>query len=144
MSDKNQPQNFFFTAENLAEAKRIVAKYPEGRHASALIPLLDLAQRKKLHIGGLVLAEEVSEETPKIQFQTKPKRLSAVERKKRYQEEADRIQNKHPQATKSAIAQAIINHLLEHDPSYIKKEDGDTYPSTTIIRLIKLKKVSTV
>ena len=46
MSDKNQPQNFFFTAENLAEAKRIVAKYPEGRHASALIPLLDLAQRQ--------------------------------------------------------------------------------------------------
>ncbi|MGE4350862.1 MAG: NADH-quinone oxidoreductase subunit NuoE [Bdellovibrionales bacterium] len=41
-----QPQNFFFTAENLAEAKRIIAKYPAGKQASALLPLLDLAQRQ--------------------------------------------------------------------------------------------------
>ena len=39
-------KNFFFTPENLAEAKRIVAKYPAGRQASAILPLLDLAQRQ--------------------------------------------------------------------------------------------------
>jgi NADH-quinone oxidoreductase subunit E len=37
---------FAFTSENLARAETIVAKYPEGRQASAVIPLLDLAQRQ--------------------------------------------------------------------------------------------------
>jgi len=41
-----QPQNFFFTPENLAAAKKIVAKYPAGKQASAILPLLDLAQRQ--------------------------------------------------------------------------------------------------
>ena len=40
------PKNFFFTPENLAEAKKIVAKYPAGKQASAILPLLDLAQRQ--------------------------------------------------------------------------------------------------
>jgi len=38
--------SFAFTAENVARAKQIVAKYPEGRQASAVMPLLDLAQRQ--------------------------------------------------------------------------------------------------
>ena len=42
----NQPDNFAFTRENEAEIKRIVAKYPKGRQASAVMPLLDLAQRQ--------------------------------------------------------------------------------------------------
>lgn len=37
---------FEFTAENLAEAKKIVAKYPAGRQASAVMPLLTLAQKQ--------------------------------------------------------------------------------------------------
>lgn len=37
---------FAFTPENLERAKRIIAKYPEGRQQSAVIPLLDLAQRQ--------------------------------------------------------------------------------------------------
>ena len=37
---------FAFTAENLEAAKAIVAKYPEGREASATLPLLTLAQRQ--------------------------------------------------------------------------------------------------
>ncbi|NBV54906.1 MAG: NADH-quinone oxidoreductase subunit NuoE [Alphaproteobacteria bacterium] len=37
---------FSFTPDNLARARAIVAKYPEGRQASAVIPLLDLAQRQ--------------------------------------------------------------------------------------------------
>ena len=35
-----QPANFTFTAENLAWAKEQIAKYPEGRQASAVIPIL--------------------------------------------------------------------------------------------------------
>ena len=41
-----QPASFAFTSENLARARAIVAKYPPGRQASAILPLLDLAQRQ--------------------------------------------------------------------------------------------------
>jgi NADH-quinone oxidoreductase E subunit len=41
-----QPSHFEFTPENLETAKRIIAKYPPGRQASAVLPLLDLAQRQ--------------------------------------------------------------------------------------------------
>ncbi len=43
---ENQPDSFAFTRENESEIKRIVAKYPKGRQASAVMPLLDLAQRQ--------------------------------------------------------------------------------------------------
>ncbi|MBC2777584.1 complex I 24 kDa subunit family protein [Parasphingopyxis marina] len=38
--------NFAWTEENAAKAKDIIARYPEGRQASAVMPLLDLAQRQ--------------------------------------------------------------------------------------------------
>jgi len=37
---------FAFTAENDALAKQFIARYPPGRQRSAIIPLLDLAQRQ--------------------------------------------------------------------------------------------------
>ena len=37
---------FAFTAENMKLAQAIIAKYPSGRQASAVMPLLDLAQRQ--------------------------------------------------------------------------------------------------
>ena len=47
MSDTNvEPASFAFTEENLAQAAKIIAKYPEGRQQSAVMPLLDLAQRQ--------------------------------------------------------------------------------------------------
>lgn len=47
MSAVKQPsENFSFTPENLARAEKIIAKYPAGRQASAVIPLLDIAQRQ--------------------------------------------------------------------------------------------------
>lgn len=42
----SQAETFEFTAENLERARGIIAKYPEGRQASAVMPLLDLAQRQ--------------------------------------------------------------------------------------------------
>jgi len=42
----DQPDSFAFSKENEAEIKRIIAKYPKGRQASAVMPLLDLAQRQ--------------------------------------------------------------------------------------------------
>jgi NADH-quinone oxidoreductase subunit E len=38
--------NFAWTAENAAQAKKIIARYPKGREHSAIMPLLDLAQRQ--------------------------------------------------------------------------------------------------
>ena len=38
--------NFAFTEANKAAADRHIAKYPEGRQRSAVMPLLDLAQRQ--------------------------------------------------------------------------------------------------
>ena len=41
-----QPETFAFTAENRARADRYIARYPAGRQASAVLALLDLAQRQ--------------------------------------------------------------------------------------------------
>ena len=41
-----QPASFNFTPENCERAKAHIAKYPVGRQASAVLPLLDLAQRQ--------------------------------------------------------------------------------------------------
>ncbi|MGF7152989.1 complex I 24 kDa subunit family protein [Novosphingobium gossypii] len=38
--------NFAWTEANAARAKDIIARYPEGRQRSAVMPLLDLAQRQ--------------------------------------------------------------------------------------------------
>ena len=46
-----QPERFEFTPENLDRARAHIAKYPAGRQASAVLPLLDLAQRQ---MGGWV------------------------------------------------------------------------------------------
>lgn len=44
--DELQPESFEFTAENLEKARYHIAKYPAGRQASAVMPLLDLVQRQ--------------------------------------------------------------------------------------------------
>ncbi|MEQ8326019.1 NADH-quinone oxidoreductase subunit NuoE [Parvibaculum sp.] len=49
--DPNQPESFAFTAENVEWAKGQIAKYPEGKQASAIIPLLWRAQDQ--HDGWL-------------------------------------------------------------------------------------------
>ncbi|OYW55286.1 MAG: NADH-quinone oxidoreductase subunit E, partial [Azorhizobium sp. 32-67-21] len=41
-----QPESFAFTAENEAWIDRQIAKYPEGRQASAVVPLLWKAQEQ--------------------------------------------------------------------------------------------------
>ncbi len=44
--DDVQPKEFAFTAENLAWARAQIAKFPDGRQASAVIPLLWRAQEQ--------------------------------------------------------------------------------------------------
>jgi len=58
-----QPESFAFTPDNLARAEAHIAKYPPGRQQSAVLPLLDLAQRQSSgwlpraamdHVGDLL------------------------------------------------------------------------------------------
>lgn len=42
----DQPASFAFTPENLAEAQKHIAKYPQGRQQSAVMPLLTIAQKQ--------------------------------------------------------------------------------------------------
>lgn len=42
----SEPKKFVFNDENLEAAKKIIAKYPEGKQRSAILPLFDLAQRQ--------------------------------------------------------------------------------------------------
>ncbi len=42
-----QPAAFAFDEGNLETARTVIARYPEGRAASAVMPLLDLAQRQE-------------------------------------------------------------------------------------------------
>ena len=41
-----QPKGFKFSAENMKEVEKHIAKYPKGKQASAVMPLLDIAQRQ--------------------------------------------------------------------------------------------------
>jgi NADH dehydrogenase (ubiquinone) flavoprotein 2 len=49
-----QPREFTFSVENLARAQAQIAKYPPGKQQSAVMPLLDLAQRQ--HGGWIPIA----------------------------------------------------------------------------------------
>ena len=46
MNTAKQPEVFEFNTELLKKVDKILACYPEGRKASAVLPLLDLAQRQ--------------------------------------------------------------------------------------------------
>jgi len=50
----NAASPFAWTPENEAEAQKHIAKYPEGKQQSAVMPLLDIAQRQN---GGHVTVE---------------------------------------------------------------------------------------
>ncbi len=58
---EEQPANWEFTTENAARADDIIGRYPPGRQASAVIPLLDLAQRQNDNWLPLKAVEAVAE-----------------------------------------------------------------------------------
>jgi len=51
-----EPESFEFNAESLERAKVILARYPEERRQSAVMPLLDLAQRQYGWLPKTVIA----------------------------------------------------------------------------------------
>lgn len=46
VEDVPQPHEFVFTPANMKRAREIIARYPEGRQQSAVMPLLALAQKQ--------------------------------------------------------------------------------------------------
>lgn len=52
MTDPIQPDHFAFDEVSEANIPGIIAKYPEGRQASAVMPLLDLVQRQMARTTG--------------------------------------------------------------------------------------------
>src|SRR5580658_2556013 len=68
-ADFVQPTHFDFDAESNAAIDAVVAKYPPGRQASGVIPLLDIAQRQmKRQTGSAWL--------PRVAMDAVAKRLS--------------------------------------------------------------------
>ena len=63
-----QPKSFKFNKINLAKIENIISKYPSERQASALLPLLDLAQRQNDNWLPLEAMNEVAKilDIPKI------------------------------------------------------------------------------
>lgn len=47
----HQPESFAFSSESFGKAKAIITKYPDGRQQSAVMPLLDLAQRQETWVS---------------------------------------------------------------------------------------------
>lgn len=68
LPDSEQPTEFEFTPEMMERAKIIIARYPPGRQQSALIPLLDLAQRQHENWVPRVAMDYIAEllEVPRI------------------------------------------------------------------------------
>ena len=56
----NQPESFAFTKQSEAQIKVILAKYPKDRKASAVMPLLDLAQRQHDNWIPMKAIEEIA------------------------------------------------------------------------------------
>ena len=52
---------FAFTSENAERARTYISRYPVGRQASAVIPLLDLAQRQNDGWVSLEVMDNVAE-----------------------------------------------------------------------------------
>ena len=57
---ENQPESFAFTRESEAQIKVVLAKYPKDRKASAVMPLLDIAQRQHDNWIPMKAIEEIA------------------------------------------------------------------------------------
>ena len=58
---EQQPEIFSFTVANLKLAQKQIAKYPKGRQASAVLALLDLAQRQNDNWLPIAAMEHVAD-----------------------------------------------------------------------------------
>ena len=74
----NEPKHFAFNAESEAEITRIVAKYPPGRQASAVLPLLYLVQNQMRRDTGSAWIPRVAMDVVAARLDMPPIRVYEV------------------------------------------------------------------
>ncbi len=60
MTEHTEPASFAFDDESEARITKVMAKYPAGKQASAVLPLLDLAQRQMGRVTGSAWVPKVA------------------------------------------------------------------------------------
>ncbi len=60
MTEHAEPASFAFDAESEAKITKVMAKYPAGKQASAVLPLLDFAQRQMGRVTGSAWVPKVA------------------------------------------------------------------------------------
>ena len=73
-----EPAVFAFDAESDATIEKILAKYPQGRQASAVLPLLDLAQRQMKRETGSAWVPRAAMDTIATRLAMPPIRVYEV------------------------------------------------------------------
>ena len=78
MTEHAEPTAFAFDAESEAKIIKILAKYPAGKQASAVLPLLDLAQRQMGRLTGSAWIPRVAMDTIAARLDMAPIRVYEV------------------------------------------------------------------
>lgn len=78
MAEHKEPESFAFDAESEARIAKILAKYPAGKQASAVLPLLDLAQRQMGRLTGSAWVPRVAMDTIAARLGMAPIRVYEV------------------------------------------------------------------
>lgn len=73
-----EPKSFAFDAESVAQIDKIVARYPEGKQASAVIPLLYVAQKQMGRQTGSGWVPRVAMDAVAVRLSMAPIRVYEV------------------------------------------------------------------
>jgi NADH-quinone oxidoreductase subunit E len=73
-----EPKSFSFDADSIAQIDRIVARYPEGKQASAVIPLLYVAQKQMGRLTGSAWVPRVAMDAVAVRLSMAPIRVYEV------------------------------------------------------------------
>jgi NADH-quinone oxidoreductase E subunit len=75
---QQEPTDFTFDADSEAQIARIVARYPEGKQASAVIPLLYVAQKQMGRLTGSAWVPRVAMDAVAVKLSMAPIRVYEV------------------------------------------------------------------
>jgi NADH-quinone oxidoreductase subunit E len=73
-----EPASFAFDADSVAQIDRIVARYPDGKQASAVIPLLYVAQKQMGRLTGSAWVPRVAMDAVAVRLSMAPIRVYEV------------------------------------------------------------------
>ena len=78
MTEHAEPAEFAFDAGSEGQITKILAKYPAGKQASAVLPLLDLAQRQMGRVSGSAWIPRVAMDVIAARLEMPPIRVYEV------------------------------------------------------------------